>query len=84
MKKLNLLSRAEMKKVMGGMESVEPIDGGGGRCNQSMCSFQSTQGNVSGFCGLSTGGTQCRCIYDGTQPGKPDPASVPDSSCLAS
>ena len=29
MKKFNLLSRAEMKKVMGGLESVEPIDGGG-------------------------------------------------------
>jgi hypothetical protein len=31
MKKVNLLSRAEMRKVMGGMESVEPIDGGGGK-----------------------------------------------------
>jgi len=41
MEKVNLLSRAEMKKVMGGLESVEPIDGGEGPNCTSKCTKDS-------------------------------------------
>jgi hypothetical protein len=37
MKKANLLSRAEMKKVMGGVFEPESIDGGGGGKCKGIC-----------------------------------------------
>jgi hypothetical protein len=79
MNKLNLLSRAEMRKVMGGNTTPEIIDDGSGgkECAQNVCRFeQAGVGLAWGWCGLSMNGAQCRCIND--------TASVPWSACLAS
>jgi hypothetical protein len=78
MKKLNLLSKAEMKTVMGGNP---PIGGEeGGRCNNDKyCVFEGYEGSYqAGGCSTMQTG-QCRCVsYYGGVPSQ----SVPDSSCL--
>ena len=75
MNTLNLLSRAEMKNIVGGTEVYE-IEGEEVKpCLFSDCSFEGTNGLLlQGWCGSSTNGKQCRCIADG--------ASVPWNSCL--
>lgn len=71
MKKLNLLSNAEMKKIMGG--DLEPPK----ECGYDLCFFEETPGNnVGGYCMQSSNGKQCRCVkHDGT-------SSVPLAACL--
>ncbi|WP_293299336.1 hypothetical protein [Pedobacter sp. UBA4863] len=75
MNKQNLLSRAEMKKVMGGYAMPEEV---GKDCAFAICSYRGAGGEwVSGSCGSSINGEQCRCIaQDGS-------SSVPFSGCLA-
>ncbi len=51
MKKLNLLSKAEMKKVMGGLAPVDGGGGGGGRCVAYCCP---DSGSCSSAVGTST------------------------------
>lgn len=68
MKKVNLLSDAEMKNILGG---TDPGGGGAVECYDTMddeiCSFIGPGGNdTSGECGYSTNRKECRCIaWDG-------------------
>ena len=69
MKKVNLLSRAEMKKVMGGVETIDPGEGGAGcilRCNQDDGSVGSSVSDCSrataeASCGTDLSKTVCIC-----------------------
>lgn len=73
MKKVNLLSKAEMKKVLGGNEPA--------RCyayyDNETCAYEISSGVYQlGECGFSDNGKQCRCIaLDGS-------SSVPWSDCI--
>lgn len=76
MKKLNLLSRAEMKKVMGGLQADL------GRCKSDViCSFKGPSNEyLSGGCESVGSNNQCRCVaYLNGQPF----ASVPHEGCLS-
>lgn len=76
MKKVNLLSRAEMRKVMGGTEAVDCVKIG-------ICAFRGP-GNqmLNGHCGESENGKQCRCIVIDPITGEPY-QSVETQGCYA-
>lgn len=65
-----------MKQALGGTtEPIGVIGGEGKDCAFAICAFHGPNGDwVSGYCGSSINGQQCRCIGDG--------ASVPFTGCL--
>lgn len=78
MNKFNLLSRAEMKLALGGNTEIGVIGGEGKDCVFAICAYRGPDNEwVSGYCGSSTNGEQCRCI---AQNGL---SSIPFSGCLA-
>ncbi|MEJ5995678.1 hypothetical protein WG904_14705 [Pedobacter sp. Du54] len=74
MKKVNLLTNAEMKNILGGTEEVKS-------CYSSMddkiCWYDVSPGvEVNGECDYSDNGKQCRCVaWDGE-------SSVPMATCI--